>query len=207
MTTSGRWVIASSNPGKLAELKTLIRDAGLHFELIGQTELGIEPADEAGLTFVENALTKARHAARQSGLPAIADDSGLAVAALGGAPGVWSARFAGPGADDAANVAKLLEALDRVEADRRACFYCAIVALEHPEDPAPLISTGCWNGTIAREPAGRAGFGYDPVFFDPRLGCTASELAPEVKNRVSHRGQALRTLAIGLVAKARSGLC
>jgi XTP/dITP diphosphohydrolase len=191
-----RWVLASANQGKLAELGALLREAAWGpVELVAQSELRVPPAAETGITFIENALLKARHAARHTGLPAIADDSGLAVAGLRGMPGVQSARFAGPNASDAANVAKLLEALTGVPTrDRAARFHCVLVALEHEDDPAPSIATGEWSGEIALIPRGRGGFGYDPVFFDPRLGKTAAELAADEKNAVSHRGRALRAL-------------
>ena len=198
-----RWVIATGNRGKLAEIQTLLAAADLGaLELVAQTDLGVPPADETALTFLENALAKARHAARHTGLPAIADDSGLAVAALDGAPGVHSARFAGPAADDGANVAKLLDALAGVPAGRRgARFHCVLVAVEREADPAPLVASGEWEGEIALHPAGTAGFGYDPVFFDPRLGKTAAELPAAVKNEVSHRGQALRRLVASLTER------
>ena len=177
----------------------MLQEAGLGDQIVAQSELGIAGPPETGATFVENALTKARHAARSSGCAAIADDSGLLVDALGGAPGVLSARYAGTAADDRANVAKLLAALrDTRDSKRGARFYCVLVALEHAADPAPLIATGEWAGEIARAPVGIGGFGYDPVFYDPALGKTAAELAPETKNRVSHRGRALRALIEGL---------
>jgi XTP/dITP diphosphohydrolase len=161
--------------------------------LVAQGELGIDGPPETGATFVENALLKARHAARISGLPAIADDSGLVVDALGGAPGVRSARFAGDDADDRANIRKLLEQL-AAPVDRAARFHCVLVALADPNDAAPLIACGTWSGRIAAAPRGAGGFGYDPVFFDPALNCTAAELDSATKNRVSHRGTALRAL-------------
>jgi XTP/dITP diphosphohydrolase len=193
VTLPAHWVLATANRGKVAELTALLAEAGLPLTVTAQSELAVAAPEETGVTFVENALLKARHAARATGLPAMADDSGLVVPALGGAPGVRSARFAGDGGD-AANVAKLLAALADPALDRRAAFHCALVALEHPDDPAPLIATGSWQGAIAREPKGRGGFGYDPVFFDSRLGRTAAELAPRQKNAVSHRGAALRRL-------------
>jgi XTP/dITP diphosphohydrolase len=204
----GRWVLASSNPGKLAELKALFAAAGITaIELLPQSALGVESPLETAPTFVENALIKARHAARATGLPAIADDSGIAVDALGGAPGVRSARFAGPAADDRANVRKLLESLAEVPAGRRSArFHCAIVALRRDDDPAPLLAIGEWAGEIAVEPAGAAGFGYDPVFFDPRLGLTAAELPPAVKNRVSHRALAMQWLVEQLRSATPIGL-
>jgi XTP/dITP diphosphohydrolase len=172
----------------------LLAEAGLGLRVTPQSELGVDAPPETGATFVENALRKARHAARITGMPAIADDSGLVVPALGGAPGVRSARFAGETADDDANNAKLLAALDAPSFDRAARFHCVLVALEHPDDPAPLLATGSWAGHIARAPRGAGGFGYDPVFFDAKLGCTAAELDAAAKTRVSHRGQALRRL-------------
>jgi XTP/dITP diphosphohydrolase len=188
------WVLATANRGKVAELSALLDAAGLALRVTPQSELGVEAPRETGTTFVENALIKARHAARLTGLPAIADDSGLVVAALGLAPGVRSARYAGENADDRANIAKLLAALDAPAFDRAARFHCVLVALEHPEDPAPLLAAGSWAGQIARAPQGTGGFGYDPVFFDPVLGRTAAELPASAKNRVSHRGAALRRL-------------
>jgi XTP/dITP diphosphohydrolase len=190
-----RWVLATGNRGKFDELTALFADSGLGLTLIAQTALDVPSPDETGLTFFENALLKARHAARITGLPAIADDSGLVVPALGGAPGVHSARFAGSAADDAANVAKLLAMLGAGASDRRARFHCVLVALLGPEDPAPIIASGEWSGEIAPRPRGHHGFGYDPVFFDPSLGKTAAELEPAIKNHVSHRGKALRELA------------
>ena len=204
---TARWDIASGNRGKLAELKALLASADLGpLELVAQTDLGVPPADETAITFLENALAKARHAARHTGLPAIADDSGLAVAALGGAPGVRSARFAGPAADDRANVAKLLDALDGVPPGQRAArFHCVLVAVEREDDPAPVVASGEWDGEITLRPAGAAGFGYDPVFLDPRLGKTAAELPAAVKNELSHRGQALRRLVAGLRERRPGG--
>lgn len=199
---SRRWVVATANRGKLAEIRALLSD--LPLELVAQAELGVDAAEEPAMTFVENALIKARHAARRTGLPAIADDSGLAVDALGGLPGVRSARFAGPGADDRANVERLLEALGGVPFERRtARFHCVVVALENPDDPAPTIATGAWPGRITFEPAGSGGFGYDPVFFVEDRGCTAAELPAEVKNAVSHRAAAFRRLAEALAERLR----
>lgn len=187
-------VLATSNRGKVAELSALLAEAALDVRVVAQSELGIDSPAETGTTFVENALLKARHAARASGLPAIADDSGLVVDALGGAPGVRSARFAGDDANDAANIGKLLEQLSDARLDRTARFHCVLVALDDPDDAAPLIAFGSWAGRIARAPRGAGGFGYDPVFFDPALNCTAAELDAATKNRVSHRGTALRAL-------------
>ena len=194
MTERKHWVLATANRGKVAEFSALLAAAGLDLRVTPQSELGVSAPPEIGSTFVENALTKARHAARHTGLPAIADDSGLVVTALGIAPGVRSARFAGESADDRANIAKLLAALDAPGLERAARFHCVLVALEHADDPAPLIASGSWAGEIVREPQGHGGFGYDPVFFDPALGCTAAELDAAAKNRVSHRGVALRRL-------------
>jgi XTP/dITP diphosphohydrolase len=194
VTHRPHWVLATGNRGKATELTALLERADLEWQLSTQAELGVDAAPETGATFVENALQKARHAARATGLPAIADDSGLVVAALGGAPGVRSARFAGEDASDAENVAKLLRLLADPALDRSACFHCVLVALEHPDDPAPRIAAGSWLGTIAKKALGEGGFGYDPVFFDPTLGRTAAELPRELKNQVSHRGQALRKL-------------
>jgi len=202
VTGRPRWVLATGNAGKLAEFRSLLRDAGLDLEAVAQTDLGIDPAPEHGATFVENALAKARHAARASGLPAIADDSGLCVDVLHGEPGVRSARYAGEAADDRANVAKLLDALRSVpEHERGARFHCVLVALASPDDAAPLIASGEWRGRIATRPSGTGGFGYDPVFVDPTTGLSAAELSAAAKNRVSHRGQALRALAEGLRAR------
>lgn len=196
-----RVVLASGNAGKLAELQQLLGDqVG---ELVSQSELGIEGAQETAGTFIENALLKARHAARLSGLPALADDSGLCVATLGGAPGLHSARYAGSGADSAANMRRLLaELADVPEAGRAAFFHCSIVLLRHADDPAPLIAQGNWHGRILGAPRGAHGFGYDPLFFVAQHGCSAAELAPEVKNRISHRGQAMRQLRAALAGGA-----
>jgi XTP/dITP diphosphohydrolase len=187
-------VLATGNRGKLVELVALLEEAGLGFRVTAQSELGVTAPPETGLTFVENALLKARHAARATGLPVIADDSGLVVDSLGGAPGVRSARFAGDDADDGANVAKLLASMADPALDRSARFHCVLVALTHAEDPAPLIASGSWVGRIAHARSGTGGFGYDPVFFDATLQRTAGELTREEKNRVSHRGAALRRM-------------
>ncbi len=186
-----RVVLASSNAGKLRELRDLL--AGLGFDVIAQGDLGIESADEPHLTFLENALAKARHASESSGLPALADDSGLCVAALQGAPGVRSARFAGPAADDAANNAELLRRLQD-HGDRRAHYTCVLVAVASADDPEPLVADARWQGEILQSPRGAGGFGYDPLFLVPERGCTAAELSADEKNRISHRGQALREL-------------
>jgi len=188
-----RLVLASSNKGKLAELQPLLADAG--YELVTQGELGLSDAYEDGLTFVENALIKARHACRGSGLPALADDSGIVVDALDGAPGLLSARYAGVHGDADSNNRKLLAELQGVpEAKRTARFVAVLVLLRHADDPLPLIAQGTWEGRILTAPRGNKGFGYDPLFFDPLLGHGAAELAPELKNQVSHRGKALAAL-------------
>jgi XTP/dITP diphosphohydrolase len=185
-------VLATGNPGKVAELQPLLAAAGLDLELVTQRELGIDDADETGATFIENALLKARHAARASGLPALADDSGLLVDALGGAPGLVTAHYAGVHGDSERNIAKLLHALDGVpEARRTAHFYSVIVVLRHAGDPQPLIGEGAWHGRVLDAPRGDGGFGYDPVFFSPAHGRGAAELDAATKNRDSHRGQAL----------------
>ncbi len=186
-------VLASNNAGKMRELVELLADARIR--VVPQGDLGVPEAEETGLTFVENAILKARNAAQHSGLPAIADDSGLEVDALHGAPGIYSARYAGPGAGDAENVAKLLHALESVpEAQRSARFQCVIVYLRHAADPTPLICQGTWDGLVLPAPQGENGFGYDPVFYVPAEGRSAAELDPAVKNALSHRSQALRQL-------------
>jgi XTP/dITP diphosphohydrolase len=188
-----RLVLASSNTGKLAELQPLLADAG--FELVTQGELGVGDAVEDGRSFVENALIKARHASAATGLPALADDSGLVVDALGGAPGLHSARYAGVHGDAQANNRQLLEALrDLPAAARSARFVAVLVLLRHADDPLPLIAQGVWEGRVLDAPRGTRGHGYDPVFFDPVLGRAAAELEPELKNQVSHRGKALAQL-------------
>ena len=202
---SDRWVFASGNAGKFSELEALLAPTGI--VLVSRSEFGLESPEETGRSFLENALLKARHAAAATGLPAIADDSGLAVDALDGAPGVRSARFAGGGGGGArANIAKLLELMKDVADSRRgARFCCVVVALTRWDDPMPLVGSGQWHGCITREPCGESGFGYDPVFFDPRLGATAAELPAEVKNRVSHRGQALAQIEQALREQANAG--
>ena len=186
-------VLASSNRGKLDELRHLLAGSGI--ELVAQPELGVEDAEETGLTFIENALIKARHASRVTGLPALADDSGLCVDALGGAPGLYSARYAGEPADPQRNIDKLLAELDGVEDDHRgAHFQCVLVVLRHAEDPQPLLVEGQWRGRITRERRGEGGHGYDPVFLDPEHGQTAAEMPMALKNRISHRGKALEQL-------------
>lgn len=190
-------VLASNNKGKLAELQAMLGDS---ITVRPQSDFTDIEAEETGLTFVENALIKARHAARVSGLPALADDSGLAVDALGGAPGIYSARYAG-GGGDAANNAKLLEALKDVpDAERGAQFICALALLRHAEDPIPLICEGAWEGRILHAASGEHGFGYDPLFWVPERDCSSAELSPQEKNQLSHRARAMALL------KARLGL-
>jgi XTP/dITP diphosphohydrolase len=190
-----RVVLASSNQGKLRELRSIL--AAKEVDLVPQSEFGVSDADETGLSFVENALIKARHACSETGLASIADDSGLEVDALNGEPGIYSARYAGasgPGADGENN-AKLLRELEQVpEADRTARFQCVIVFLRHRLDPMPLVCQGTWEGRILFEASGANGFGYDPLFYVPSHGCASAELAAEVKNALSHRGQALQKL-------------
>ena len=190
---SQRIVLASGNAGKLREFNAMLADLGIEF--VRQSEFGVQDADETGLTFVENALIKARNAARHTGMPAMADDSGIVVDALGGAPGLYSARYAGEHGDDAANNTKLLEALKAVpDAQRTARFYCCIVYLRHAEDQLPIIAEASWEGRILHSLSGANGFGYDPLFYVPTHGCSSAELPAEEKNRISHRGQALRKL-------------
>ncbi|MET0807283.1 MAG: RdgB/HAM1 family non-canonical purine NTP pyrophosphatase [Pseudoxanthomonas sp.] len=186
-------VLASSNHGKLEELRDLLSGEGI--ELVAQTDLGVDDAEESGATFVENALLKARHATRLTGLPALADDSGICVDALHGAPGLYSARYAGEHGNASRNIDKLLEVLQGVpDAARGAHFYCVLVLLRHAEDPQPLIVEGQWNGRILHGRRGDGGHGYDPVFFDPEMGQSAAEMELQLKNTISHRGQALALL-------------
>ncbi len=188
-----RLVLASGNPGKLRELAAILADLG--YDLHPQSEFGVESVPETGTTFVENAIIKARHAAAQTGLPALADDSGIEVDALEGAPGVYSARFAGADADDTANNALLVEKLRAIPAEQRSARYRAVIVLmRHAGDPSPLICEGSWEVVIHNEPRGEGGFGYEPYFYLPELGCTSAELSTEDKNRRSHRGQALAEL-------------
>jgi XTP/dITP diphosphohydrolase len=197
MTDTKNIVLASGNPGKVREINQLLAELDLH--VAPQSDYGVAEAEETGLTFIENAILKARNAASHTGLPALADDSGLEVDALNGAPGIYSARYAGAGAGDRANLQKLLEALREVpEAERSARFQCLMVYMRHSEDPTPLICQGTWEGRILFEPRGKGGFGYDPVFLVPTHNCSSAELEPEVKNALSHRGQALRQLLAAL---------
>lgn len=186
-------VLASNNEGKVKEINQLL--AGTPFHVIPQSQFNVEEAEETGLTFVENALLKARNAAQYTGLPAIADDSGIEVPALNGAPGIYSARYAGVGASDEDNLNKLIEDTKNfAEDERTAQFICVMVYLRHANDPIPLISQGIWTGKLLSEAKGENGFGYDPMFYVPTHDCTSAQLSPDVKNQLSHRGQALRQL-------------
>ncbi|HFQ14564.1 MAG TPA: XTP/dITP diphosphatase [Gammaproteobacteria bacterium] len=186
-------VLASNNRGKVREIDQILAELDMH--VLPQSEFKVSEAEETGLTFVENAILKARNAAAQSGLPAIADDSGIEVDALNGEPGIYSARYAGAGASDEDNLQKLLDALKDVPDEQRtARFQCLMVYMRHATDPTPIICQGTWEGRITREPQGDNGFGYDPVFFVPTHNCTSAQLPPDEKNRLSHRGQALRLL-------------
>lgn len=184
-------VLASGNAGKLKEFQTML--APYDLEVLAQSEFGVESAEETGLTFVENAILKARHAAKETGLPALSDDSGLAIDALQGAPGIYSARFAGPDASDQDNIDKALQELtDTPKANRGAQFHCVLALVRHANDPTPIICHGKWAGSILTEIKGEGGFGYDPIFWVPDSQCSAAELTREQKNAVSHRGQALK---------------
>lgn len=186
-------VLATNNAGKVLEFQDLLDN--LTWKIIPQSTFGLPSVAETGLTFVENALIKARYAAEHTGLPALADDSGLVVDALHGAPGVYSARYAGENASAEQHIAKLLQELNDVpEMNRTARFICALVYLSYPADPTPIIVQGKWEGRILNAPKGNQGFGYDPVFYAPQFQCSAAELAPEIKNKISHRGQALAKL-------------
>ena len=191
-------VLASGNAGKLAELRELLGD---RFTLHAQSEFGLGDADETGLSFIENAILKARHAARATGLPALGDDSGLCVDALDGAPGLYSARYAGTHGDSDANIDKLLREIDGIaDPARTARFVCVLALVRHADDPMPLVAEGRWEGRVLRARRGGNGFGYDPVFFSPLHGCSAAELPADVKNRDSHRGQALAAMRVRLQA-------
>lgn len=193
-------VLASGNKGKLKEFSDIL--APLNIELSAQSDFNIGSVEETGTTFVENAILKARHAASISGLPALADDSGLVVHALNGEPGIYSARYAGADASDSENIDKLLAEMDDVQtAQRRAFFFCTLVLMRHSNDPTPLIAQGKWHGTIALSPSGTEGFGYDPVFYVPELNCCAAELEKAEKNKISHRGKAVQELLRQLSAE------
>ncbi|MEE8387507.1 MAG: XTP/dITP diphosphatase [Acidiferrobacterales bacterium] len=194
---SQRIVLASNNLGKVREIGQLLADQNI--EVLPQNNFDVPEAEETGLTFVENAILKARNAAHYTGLPAIADDSGIEVDALKGAPGIYSARLAGVDASDEENLQKLLQELKDVPENKRAArFQCLVVYMRHENDPTPLICQGTWEGRILFEPTGTGGFGYDPVFYVPEHNCASAELTPEDKNRLSHRGQALRQLLAAL---------
>ncbi len=197
MKSLSRLVLASNNAGKLREFRRLLAPLGI--DVVAQSDLGIPEAEEPHATFVENALAKARHASRIARLPALADDSGVCVDALAGAPGVQSARYAGEPKSDARNNALLIAELSGV-ADRRAHYYCVLALMRHGDDPEPLLAEGRWDGTIIDAPRGDGGFGYDPHFLDDETGLTGAELPLETKNRLSHRGQALRALIARLEA-------
>jgi len=192
-------VIASSNAGKLREIRHLLEPLGI--EVLPQSQFKVSEVDEPHRTFIENAIVKARHACEQTGLPSLADDSGICVNALNGQPGVLSARYSGEPKSDERNNLKLIDALSS-QADRSAHYYCVLVLLRHAEDPQPIIADGSWHGEIVRDKRGDGGFGYDPHFYLPDLGKTAAELPMEQKNRISHRGQALARLLSRLTANA-----
>lgn len=199
VTPSNQWVLASNNKGKLAEFKRLFAAADLDVTIIPQGQLDIEDAIEDGLSFVENAIIKARHASRASGLPAIADDSGLCVPVLGNAPGIYSARYAGEHGNDAKNNAKLIAELQPIRDTQpstpiKGMFVCVLAMVRHADDPLPIIAQGLWQGEILEAPYGDGGFGYDPLFWLPELQATAASLSAADKNSVSHRGQAIRQL-------------
>ncbi len=199
--SQGTLVLASNNKGKIAEFEKMFSDLNLPVDVIPQGQLNIEDAIEDGLSFVENAIIKARHAARISGKPAIADDSGLCVPSLGGAPGIYSARFAGAHGDDAANNAKLLADLKPLRQDGKAIdgmFVCVLALVEHADDPLPKIFQGIWHGEILEQARGENGFGYDPLFWLPELNVSSAELSKEEKNKISHRGQAMQLLRASL---------
>lgn len=186
-------VLATGNQGKVREMADLLADFG--FDVVAQSEFNVSKVAETGTTFIENAIIKARHAAKETGLPAIADDSGLEVDALDGAPGVYSARYAGEHATDQQNLAKLLDAMKDVpEAQRTARFHCVLVLMRHENDPTPLVCHGTWEGRILTEAHGSNGFGYDPIFFVPEDNCASAQLEPARKKQLSHRGQALKKL-------------
>ena len=193
-----KFVLASNNKGKLREFNDMF--AQMSIKVVPQSEFNIEEVEETGLSFVENAILKARNASLHSGLPAIADDSGIEVDALRGEPGIYSARYAGLGASDAENLNKLLRELDGIPTEERtARFQCLLVYMRHAKDPTPLICQGTWEGVILDAPQGENGFGYDPVFYVPEQDCSSAQLSPEVKNSLSHRGKALQLLASQLV--------
>lgn len=197
--TTAKWVLASNNKGKLNEFKRLFEAANLNIDIVPQGQLNIEDAVEDGLSFIENAIIKARHASRISGLPAIADDSGLCVPALGNAPGIYSARYAGEHGNDANNNAKLMADLQPIREQNqntpiKGNFVCVLALVRHADDPLPIIAQGLWQGEILPQPQGENGFGYDPLFWVPELQLTAAAMDPEQKNEISHRGLAINSL-------------
>lgn len=193
-------VLATNNQGKVNELQELLTDAG--FNIVAQKEFNVSDADETGLTFIENAILKARHTTKITGLPAIADDSGLVVDVLNGAPGIYSARYAGEHGNDESNNQKLLQALKNIPAEKRtAYFYCALAFMRYENDPTPIICLGKWNGLILNETQGEGGFGYDPLFYVPELNCSAAQLSKKHKSQISHRGQALKQLIAEIKTK------
>lgn len=197
--TTAKWVLASNNKGKLNEFKRLFEAANLNIDIVPQGQLNIEDAVEDGLSFIENAIIKARHASRISGLPAIADDSGLCVPALGNAPGIYSARYAGEHGNDANNNAKLMADLQPIREQNqntpiKGYFVCVLALVRHADDPLPIIAQGLWQGEILPQPQGENGFGYDPLFWVPELQLTAAAMDPEQKNEISHRGLAINSL-------------
>lgn len=197
--TTAKWVLASNNKGKLNEFKRLFEAANLNIDIVPQGQLNIEDAVEDGLSFIENAIIKARHASRISGLPAIADDSGLCVPALGNAPGIYSARYAGEYGNDANNNAKLMADLQPIREQNqntpiKGYFVCVLALVRHADDPLPIIAQGLWQGEILPQPQGENGFGYDPLFWVPELQLTAAAMNPEQKNKISHRGLAINSL-------------
>lgn len=199
--SQGTLVLASNNKGKIAEFEKLFAELNLPVEVIAQGQLHIEDAIEDGLSFVENAIIKARHAARISGKPAIADDSGICVPVLGGAPGIYSARYAGVHGDDAANNAKLLAELDTFRQQEQsipAMFVCVLALVQHADDPLPQIFQGIWHGEVLEQARGENGFGYDPLFWLAELGCSSAELSKDEKNKISHRGQAMQLFKASL---------
>lgn len=197
--TTAKWVLASNNKGKLNEFKRLFEAANLNIDIVPQGQLNIEDAVEDGLSFIENAIIKARHASRISGLPAIADDSGLCVPVLGNAPGIYSARYAGEHGNDANNNAKLMADLQPIREQNqntpiKGYFVCVLALVRHADDPLPIIAQGLWQGEILPQPQGENGFGYDPLFWVPELQLTAAAMNPEQKNKISHRGLAINSL-------------
>lgn len=193
-------VLATGNPGKAREFSRMLQGTGI--EIVPQSQFGIKPPVEDGTTFIENAIIKARHAAKYSSLPAIADDSGLEVDCLNGAPGVYSARFSGENATDEANLDLLLEKVrDVPQAQRTARYWCVLVLMRHADDPTPLVFQRSWNGEIISEKRGSNGFGYDPSFLVPLMGMTAAEMEPDLKNKISHRGQAMADMLPELIKR------